>query len=135
MAMIAWNNNLSVNVVEIDMQHKKLVAMINELYDAMKVGKGKEAIGKILNDLILYTATHFKTEEQYFTKFGYPNTADHKMEHTAFVEKVKEFKSGFDTGKVTVTIEVMKFLSDWLFKHIMVTDKNYSKFFNEKGLK
>ena len=135
MAMITWNNNLSVNVIEIDMQHKKLVAMINDLNDAMKIGKGKEAIGKILNDLIVYTATHFKTEERYFAKFGYPDTADHKKEHAAFVQKVNEFKDGFDTGKVTLTIEVMKFLSDWLFKHIMVIDKNYSKFFNEKGLK
>lgn len=135
MAMVTWNDNLSVKVAEIDMQHKKLVAMINELYDAMKVGKGKEVTGKILNGLILYTATHFKTEESYFAKFGYPDTDNHKKEHAAFVKKVTEFKEGFETGKVTLTIEVMNFLSDWLFKHIKITDKNYSKFFNEKGLK
>ena len=48
MAMITWSDNLSVNVGEIDMQHKKLVVMINELYDAMKIGKGKETVQKEL---------------------------------------------------------------------------------------
>jgi len=135
MAMVTWNDTLSVNVGEIDTQHKKLVAMINELYDAMKVGKGKEITGKILNSFISYTATHFQQEEKYFDKFGYPDKENHKKEHVAFVKKVTEFKEGFETGKVTLTIDVMNFLSDWLFKHIKITDKKYSKFFNEKGLK
>jgi hemerythrin len=135
MAMVTWNDNLSVNVAEIDLQHKKLVGLINELFDAMKIGKGKDVTGKILDGLISYTATHFTQEERYFDKFGYPDKIKHKKEHSDFVQKVKEFKEGFDSGKVTLTIEVMNFLSDWLFKHIKVTDKNYSKFFNEKGLK
>jgi hemerythrin len=45
MALIQWNDSLSVNVVEIDKQHQKLVRMINELNDAMRQGKGKEALG------------------------------------------------------------------------------------------
>lgn len=135
MAMVTWSDNLSVKVTEIDLQHKKLVSMINELYEAMKIGKGKEVTGKILNGLISYTATHFKQEERYFDKFGYPDKLNHKKEHADFVTKVSEFKDDFESGKASLTIEVMSFLSDWLFKHIKVTDKGYSKFFNEKGLK
>jgi hemerythrin len=73
MAMVTWNDNLSVNVAEIDLQHKKLVGLINELFDAMKIGKGKDVTGKILDGLISYTATHFTQEERYFDKFGYPD--------------------------------------------------------------
>ena len=46
MAIIQWNDSLSVNVVEIDKQHQKLVAMINDLNDAMRQGKGKDASRK-----------------------------------------------------------------------------------------
>ena len=35
MALITWTDNLSVSVTEVDEQHKKLVAMINELNEAM----------------------------------------------------------------------------------------------------
>jgi len=135
MALINWNDRLSVDVAEIDQQHKRLITMINELNDAMKVGKGKDLLGPIVNNLVEYAVTHFKTEEKYFAQFGYPETDQHKKEHEAFVQKVSDFKSGFESRKISLTIEVMDFLSDWLKNHIMATDKKYSRFFNEHGLK
>jgi len=135
MALINWNDSLSVNIAEIDQQHQKLVLVINELNDAMKQGKGKDILGEIINGLINYTATHFKTEEDYFFQFGYPDMENHKKEHTAFVQKVTNFKEGFEKGKLSLSIEVMNFLSDWLQNHIKGTDKRYTRFFNEKGLR
>jgi hemerythrin len=135
MALMQWNESLSVGVAEIDNQHQTLVSMINELSDAMKQGKGKDVVGKILNSLISYTVTHFQTEEKYFDLYRYPETAGHKKEHAAFVQNVSDFKDGFAKGKLSVTIELMNFLSDWLKNHIKGTDKKYSTFFNAKGLK
>ncbi len=135
MALIQWDNSLSVNVGEIDSQHQKLVKMINDLNDAMKQGKGKDALAKIINELFSYAGTHFATEEKYFDKFGYPSATTHKIEHSNFVKKVTEFKKGFESGQLALTIEVMNFLKDWLRGHIQETDKKYGPFFNEKGLK
>jgi hemerythrin len=135
MALITWNSSLSVNVAEMDHQHKKLVALINELNDAMSVGRGRDVLGKIVSDLVTYTVVHFKAEEKYFAQFRYPDTFNHRIEHVAFVKRVTDFKQGFETGKLPLTVEVMSFLSEWLKKHIMGTDKKYSRFFNENGLK
>jgi hemerythrin len=135
MALIQWDNTFSVNVAEIDQQHQKLVALINNLNDAMKLGKGKDILVKIIDELTDYSGNHFAFEEKYFDKFGYPAAASHKLEHTNFVKKVTEFKNGFNSGQVALTIEVMNFLRDWLKNHIQGIDKQYSSFFNEKGLK
>jgi hemerythrin len=135
MALLLWDNSFSVNVAEIDRQHQKLIAMINNLNDAMKQGKGKDALTMIINELFAYAGNHFATEEKYFDKFGYPATSSHKLEHTNFVKKISDFKSGFDSGKLTLTIEVMNFMKDWLRTHIQGTDKKYSSFFNQNGLK
>ena len=135
MALITWNSNLSVNVAEIDLQHRKLVSMINELGEAMKLGKGKEVLEKIINGLSDYAVMHFQTEENYFNKFGYPDAVNHKREHAAFIEKVTNFKDGYKKGTLSLSIEIMNFLSDWLGNHITKTDKQYSKYFNDKGLK
>ncbi len=133
--MIQWSSSLSVNVAEIDGQHQKLVNMINELDNAMRQGKGKDALGKIVNGLIGYAATHFKTEEKYFDQFGYPEADSHKKEHSDFTKKVSDFKDGFEKSSVGLSIQVMNFLSDWLQKHITGVDKKYGPFFNAKGLK
>ncbi len=135
MALINWNSDLSVNVAEIDQQHQKLISMINELNDAMKQGKSKDIMGKIVGDLISYTATHFKTEEKYFAQFQYPDADSHNKEHSAFVQKVTGVKERFENGQISLSIEIMNFLRDWLQKHIKGTDKKYSKLFNENGLK
>ena len=92
-------------------------------------------MGKIVQELVGYTLTHFKTEEKYFDQFGYPETDSHKQEHSDFVKKVGEFKDDFETGKLGLSIPVMNFLSDWLRTHIKGSDKKYGPFFNEKGLK
>jgi hemerythrin len=131
MSLIEWNEDLSVNVLEIDREHQLLVGMINELNDAMRWGRGKVVIGNIIS----YAGSHFRTEEEYFDKFGYPLASSHKKEHSDFVAKVSEFRSGFESGKLGLTIEVLFFLSNWLKNHIEGSDKRYGSFFNANGLK
>ncbi len=134
MGIIKWEDKMSVKVKEIDEQHKKLVNMINELHEAMLERKSKEALGKIIDGLIEYTDIHFKTEEKYFDKFGYPEADAHKKEHQDFVKKVVDFKKGYDEGKLLLSLDVMNFLKDWLVNHIMGSDQKYSDFFNQHGL-
>jgi len=135
MAIIQWNESLSVDIAEIDTQHQRLIRMINDLNDAMRQGKGKEVLGKIITGLITYTRTHFKAEEDYFAQFGYPDAATHKQEHVRFVEKVASFKQEFEQGKLGLSLEIMSYLSDWLQGHIKGVDKKYAPFFHSKGLK
>jgi hemerythrin-like metal-binding protein len=134
MAFMKWNDSLSVKVGEIDGQHQKLIALINQLHDAMAQGKGKDAVSLIVKGLVGYAGSHFALEEKYFDKFNYPDAPAHKQEHAAFVNKVSEFQDKYTKGGITLTLEVMNFLKDWLVKHIQGTDQRYSAFFNERGL-
>jgi hemerythrin len=133
--MIQWDSSLSVSVAEIDGQHQKLVKMINELNDAMRAGKSRDILGKIVTGLISYVRVHFSTEEKYFNQFKYPETDQHKQEHVAFSMKVDDFAKKFQNGQLGISIELMDFLSNWLGKHIKGTDKKYSALFNANGLK
>ncbi len=135
MPLFQWSQNLSVNIAEIDKQHRKLVDLINLLYDSMKEGKGKEVVGKILNDLTDYTVHHFSTEERLFEKYAYPEYARHKKDHEDLTKQVIDIKGKFMAGKTVLTMEVMNFLKDWLNNHIMQVDKKYSAFLNAKGVK
>ncbi len=63
MALFNWSEEYSVNVNGLDNQHKKLVDLINELHSAMKEGKSKEVLGKIIEELISYTKFHFQPKK------------------------------------------------------------------------
>ncbi|QWR76080.1 bacteriohemerythrin [Candidatus Magnetomonas plexicatena] len=135
MSLITWNDNLSVGVKELDDQHKKLIALINELFDAVTARKGKDALGPVLSELVEYTKYHFGNEERLFATHGYVNAAAHKQEHDDLTQKVISFDAQFKAGRAMVDLLLMNFLKDWLTKHIVGTDKKYSAFLNEKGIK
>jgi hemerythrin-like metal-binding protein len=128
MAFIEWSADLSVGDGEIDAQHKELVRLINELHDAMRVGKGRDAIAATINGLYDYTLTHFGFEERQFAERGYPDTPTHRQEHASFVAKVADFKSGYEQGKLGLSVDVLNFLWDWLKHHIMVVDMKFGDY-------
>lgn len=134
MALINWSDNLSVNIKGLDNQHKKLVSIINELHDAMKKGESSKVLTKILFEMAAYTKTHFKSEEELFDKFNYPDKIKHKKEHDMFVQKVDDFMTEYKSGKTNLSFELMNFLTKWLMNHIQVSDKAYSGFLNNNGI-
>jgi len=134
MALFNWSNQYSVNIKQIDEQHKILIGIINELHDGMKAGRGKEVMGPLINKLVDYTVFHFSFEEKLFTSNGYPEASSHKNTHAALVKKVNELKKDYDSGKAILSMEVMNFLKEWLSGHILGTDKKYSSFLNSKGV-
>jgi hemerythrin len=134
MPIMKWSNDLSVNVNEIDDQHKKLIDLINNLHDAMLARKGKEALGQTLDELAAYTVYHFSAEEKYMKQFNYSGYIDHKKEHEAFVNKVDNVSKEYQQGKLGISMELMNFLRDWVQNHIKISDKKYESNFHEHGL-
>lgn len=134
MALISWSDSLSVKVKQFDDQHKKLVDMVNQLFDAMKAGKGNQVMGDILKSLIQYTQTHFAAEERIMKQYGYPDFEAHKKEHNTLVMQVLDLQKQFQEGKAVLTQNVMTFLRDWLSKHIQGDDKKYGVYLNGKGV-
>ncbi len=136
MALISWQDRYSVNIKEIDDQHKKLIDMINELHEAMMSGKGKDVMTTVLDKLASYCVTHFTVEERLMSSNGYPGFDEHKAKHVKMNEKVKQLQQSLaQSGTSVMSNDVMTFLKNWLDKHIMGTDHKYAPFLHDKGVK
>lgn len=127
-AFFQWDDSMSVEVKEIDMQHKKLIELINQLYDAMKMRQGKAALSSILSELVRYTTVHFSAEEKHMERAGYPNIESHKKVHVGFTDKVLDFQRRFEADEVILSQEILDFLKDWLVTHIMKQDQEYAPY-------
>lgn len=134
MSFVTWEDSMSVNVKEIDDQHKKLISLINELHDGIQSGEEKEILGYVLEELINYTRYHFSAEERRMKQFSYIGYLEHKREHDDLTDQVLSLKGKYDRGESALSNEVSSFLKDWLTNHIKGTDKKYTAFFNSKGI-
>ena len=135
MPSINWNDSYSVGIKSMDDQHKKLVAMANQLHEAMIAGKGKEVVEPVLNEMLDYTRKHFSTEEKLLEKYNYPGLGEQKREHEAFFNKVTEMQAGLKAKNLTLSIDISQFLRSWIGTHIQGIDKQYGAFLNSKGEK
>jgi hemerythrin len=135
MALMVWIPKYSVGVRSIDEQHQRLIALINELHDAMMANRGKDAVGPVLGRLAAYCEEHFSFEEKMLRDASYPGLPEHHQKHVKMTLKVKELAAEVGSGKITVTLEVMTFLRNWLDKHILGTDKEYAPHLAGKGLR
>ena len=134
MALFEWTDEYSVGVHTIDTQHQGLFQTFKDLHNALNVGD-TGAIEKALGDMWQYTTDHFEYEEKYFRMHKYPDAEAHKAEHAALSDQVAGKVRQYQAGELELTGELTEFLTTWLKSHILETDKQYSQFFQLKGVR
>ncbi len=129
--LIPWSDRLTLGIIEIDRQHKKLVDLINNLHVAMVEKKSSSMIIKTLDELVDYTKTHFSFEEKMMRDAGYPGSDHHKELHDKLTKKVISFQEQVKSGHTVISNEIMIFLRDWLTEHIQQNDRQYVSYMNK----
>ena len=134
MTFFEWKDSYQTGIRKIDDQHRRLVDYLNELYDAMKAGKGKDALESVFKGLLDYTKTHFAAEEGMMKLYRYPDYQAHKDVHEKLTAHVQHLYRQFQAGSIASPIQITNFLKDWLNKHILGTDQKYAPFLKTKGV-
>jgi hemerythrin len=127
MPLFLWKKSYELKIPEIDMQHRRLVGLINELSDAMMIRKGQRTIPHILDELAEYVVLHFASEEKVMKEFNYPGIDEHVREHREFTKRVTVYMQLYDQDRELNPKELLDFLCDWLRNHITVNDKAIAK--------
>lgn len=125
MTLITWTQEKFGTLVEQhDNEHKYLFNLLNALHQQVVAGV-RPAIGKALDSLIEYVATHFASEERNMAAAGYPALEDHKHEHDKLVQLCVDLQSRFHAGELEISEQTTEFLRDWLIDHIPRVDTAY----------
>jgi hemerythrin len=134
MKYFQWTDELSVNIEEIDSQHKEFINLTNELSGAIKTGRGFDILQETLFKLIEYAEVHFATENRLMKAHGYPGLASHKKEHDELKIHLLEINRRFNTDRLILADTVLYFLEDWTANHVKTTDMECGSFLNNKGV-
>jgi len=135
MALITWTDELSVHVAEFDEDHKRLITLINALWEASEERRGHEVLDDILGQLAEYTVSHFGREEALFAKWDYPGAAAHIECHHQLIATLTELRAKFQGNRSTVVAdEVFDFIRDWLIRHVLGDDALYGAYFSHLGV-
>ena len=119
---IIWDESLSVDVDEIDEDHRKLVDLFNMLGHSVTEGDTTDYIEAVLEELISFTVWHFRHEERLMLKYNYEDLKNHKAEHQELIDSVRELQQKFHQGNKLLTNEHIEYLEGWLTGHILGHD-------------
>ncbi len=128
---LVWDNTLSVEVKEIDEDHRRLVDLFNILIHSVLDGDETEYVEAVLDELISCTIWHFKHEERLMLKYGYAGFADHKSEHQELIESAKALQQKFLRESKSPSTEDIQFLEHWLTGHILGADMALGSYLGE----
>lgn len=132
MAVIKWLDGYNTGVAQFDMEHHKIVELIDTMFAAIRDKSGKETTEKACNEVISYTGYHFDNEEQAMQAVNYPDLAEHIAEHSRLKAEALRFQEMINSNFPEGTTEFYRFLRDWLVKHIHDCDKKYGPYLKDR---
>ncbi|MBF0263206.1 MAG: bacteriohemerythrin, partial [Magnetococcales bacterium] len=133
--LIIWTGKMEVNVPALDADHRNLIRIINELHAALQSNQGQKLLGKILDELLTYTRTHFTREERHMQDIGFPDLAAHQEEHRLFAEKATAYQKKLEVDPFALSSDVLQHLRAWLTQHIQGSDMAYRRHAEGRGKK
>jgi len=121
---LVWDKTLSVDVPEIDEDHRRLVDLFNLLNHSVVEGDAPDYIEAVMEELISCTAWHFKHEERLMLKYGYEGLLEHKSEHQELIASATALQQKLLQESKPVLSDDIQFLEHWLTGHILGADRD-----------
>ena len=119
---VEWTDELSIGIDVIDMHHRYLLDLINDLYGVVTRKLGAKQVFRVLKRLGDYTKVHFRAEEDMMEHYGYGAIAGQRESHNLFEGKIKAFQEELRINPLTAQVEMLAYLRDWLIGHILHED-------------
>lgn len=130
MEKLSWNDSYLLGIPEIDLQHKKLLSLADDMYEIVNGDEDslKVNLSKVLKSLTDYTVYHFTSEEEFMKKYGYPSADMHKSMHDNFIAEVTKQIKSLNSATKTEAERLYKFLASWVLNHIAKSDKVWAEY-------
>jgi len=122
---LIWKDEYRVGVKTLDDQHRTILGIINELYNAKRDKTKSTVVWQSLVELKNYALTHLADEERMMEKCGYADFENHRKAHDYMRAKTEELVRMHQGNAGDISFDLLDFLKEWWTQHIIVTDHKY----------
>jgi len=123
MALIEWDDSMSVGDSAIDREHRMLIRDVNNMDCAWGAGRGKKTIDRIIAKLLKDAEEHFRREELWLKPSSEVDFDGHKREHLDLLYALRKFRNKYDKEPALLSLGATNFLVLWLMHHILELDR------------
>lgn len=122
MSLIEWKDSFSVGVAAVDLEHRELIELINELHERIGDAADSELTLSMLGEIFAQISAHFALEEKYMRESGYPGFAEHKEDHEDLLDELRDIMDNVeDLGRYDAD-ELSGQLGRWFTEHFRTHD-------------
>ena len=129
-----WNERYAVGVELLDNQHRRLFALVNELFALIRAGKADREINDFILKVRDYVDVHFSDEERMMTRTNYPDYEMHRAEHQEMLAQVRRYQERAARGDPVNPMSLLEEMVIWLHSHLARSDRGYVEHLKTHGI-
>lgn len=127
--MIKWTSEHLTGIYDIDVNHEKLVKVLNEAYELFIIGVNVDElhIDELYNNMIVC----FDQEEKWMAKTSYPDFLTHTAEHELFTIRFFEIRNSYEQN-ANNSVELLMFYGNYINHHVRETNRRFGSYIEAK---
>lgn len=122
MELIEWKPEFAVGVPDVDYEHRRMIAMINELAAMLEQGGSGPRVEEILGEIHAGISAHFALEEKIMRERRYDRYAEHKADHERLLDDIRDIMDDCEDPRRFEREVLAERLNAWFGVHFRTHD-------------
>jgi hemerythrin len=133
MTELKWNDSYLIGNTEVDAEHKHLFEIAHKALVIVEPSQRKAKVKEMVQELYMYTKTHFKNEEAYMRSIHYPHLKEHTKIHEHVIGLMNEFILKLPRMSIVeFEKELGYFVQTLIVHHIVTEDKKITTWLHKQ---
>ena len=132
MSLIEWKDEFSVGVPSVDVEHRDLIELINDLHCRMGEAAAFAEVVDALGEIFAQISAHFALEEKHMREYGYDAFPEHKHDHEALLDALRDIMDRVEDDGDYDEERLSAELQSWFTEHFATHDARLHRLLGDK---
>ena len=129
MTLLKWKSAYSLAIPSVDLEHRGMIALINQCYDQLGENADNDSIERFLGEIHSGISAHFALEEQLMLRAAYPEYEAHKEDHEELLDEIRDLMDQYVENPDAGAAILQERLANWFGRHFSTFDARLHEHF------